>query len=124
MFTDRIKDFIERNPWKFAKSMPWWPHEYLIRERVDDEAMFVEMVEFIHAEGYVGKWYKQDRPYYKEGGKVYWIMGFDVSETTVINRADEKESYEYRAAHETLPHQLRKAKLESEGKSVDMRMVY
>jgi hypothetical protein len=124
IFTDRVRDFMARNPWTFAKTMRFWPHEYLVREKVDDEADFVAMVEFIHEHGYIGKWYKTDRPYYKQDGMVYWVMGFDVSETTIINRAKETDSYEHRAEKGTLPHQLKAKKTARLAEGTDMREVY
>ncbi len=51
-----------------------------------------------------GRFYAQVRPYFHEGGKVYWTMSADPEEVTLVNRCDEEQTYEARlAAGETLP---------------------
>ena len=47
-----LRIFIDSCRWTFAKTMPVWPHEYIVRERVDEE-LFVQLVEHIRAHGYV-----------------------------------------------------------------------
>jgi hypothetical protein len=48
--TDELKQFINTQNWTFAKTMPTWPHEYIVRERVD-EKLFVSLVEHIRQFG-------------------------------------------------------------------------
>ena len=33
--SDALRNFVETSKWTFAKTMPEWPHEYLVRDRVD-----------------------------------------------------------------------------------------
>ncbi|HPR74338.1 MAG TPA: hypothetical protein PLX41_11835 [Bacteroidales bacterium] len=42
-FTDKIKEFIQSVTWTFASTMPEWPHEYIVRYKVDKE-QFLQMV--------------------------------------------------------------------------------
>ena len=32
-----LRDFVDTAEWTFAKTMPEWPHEYIVRERVSDK---------------------------------------------------------------------------------------
>ena len=51
--SDALREFIDSSQWTFAKTMPEWPHEYIVRERVD-ENLFVQLVRHIRACGYEG----------------------------------------------------------------------
>jgi hypothetical protein len=97
-----LRDFVNREKWTYAKTMPEWPHEYIVRDRVD-EGLFVQLVEHIRAHGYQAHFYRKEITYFDEGGLVYWTMGAPVEETVIINRCKKESSYEYRMAHETLP---------------------
>ncbi len=52
-FPQDLLDFVNREKWTFAKTMPRWSHEYLVRDRVDQE-LFVQLVRHIRSEGYKG----------------------------------------------------------------------
>ncbi len=104
-FSRELKDFIDAERWTYAKTMPLWPHEYLVRERVD-AGLFVNLVSHIRANGYVGNFYSREITYFEEEGKVYWTMGAPIEETTIINRCRKEDSYEYRLKNGTLPEQL------------------
>jgi hypothetical protein len=82
--------------------MPTWPHEYIVRERVD-AALFVGLVEHIRAHGYEGKFYTKPITYFDEDGMVYWTMGAPVEETIIVNRCTKEQTYAYRLEHGTLP---------------------
>ncbi len=66
-FDPHIKDFIGQVTWTFARTMPDWPHEYIVRTRVDEE-LFVEMVNHIMAHGYQGYFYQRPITYFDQGG--------------------------------------------------------
>jgi|TARA_Y100000294_G_scaffold18996_1_gene16363 hypothetical protein len=102
--SEKLKQFIKHVNWVFAKTYATtWPHEYIVRDQVN-ESLFIELVEFIRANGYVGKFYKMDITYFDEDGMVYWTMGDPVETTTIINRCTKEQSYEYRLAHNDLPN--------------------
>jgi hypothetical protein len=101
-FPDDVRAFVDRERWTFAKTMTEWPHEYLVRDRVD-EGLFVRMVEHIRAYGYEGHFYQKTIIYYEEAGMVYWTMGAPVAETTIINRCRREDTYEARRKAGTLP---------------------
>ena len=99
---DALREFIDSSQWTFAKTMPEWPHDYIVRERVD-ENLFAQLVRHIRANGYEGKFYRKSITYYDDGGLVYWTMGAPLEETTIINRCRKEDSYEYRLLKGTLP---------------------
>jgi len=102
-FPPQLRNFVDRETWTYAKTMPKWPHEYLVRERVGDEELFVQLIEHIRAEGYEGTFYRKPITYYDEDGLTYWTMGAPVEETIIINRCKKEDTYEVRLANGTLP---------------------
>jgi hypothetical protein len=101
-FPDHLRAFVDRERWTFAETMPEWPHEYIVRDRVD-ESLFEDLVRHIRAHGHEGHFYAKVLTYYEEDGKVYWTMGAPVEETTIVNRCRSEDTYEQRLANETLP---------------------
>jgi hypothetical protein len=101
-FPDDLRRFLDREQWSFAKTMPTWPHEYLVRGRVD-EALFERTVVHIRSHGYEGRFYARPMTYFEENGLIYWTMGAPVEETVIINRCRKEDSFEYRSLHGTLP---------------------
>ena len=101
-FPQDIVAFINTENWTYAKTMPEWPHEYLVKMSVDTE-LFIKLVGYIRINGYQGKFYEKDITYYDEDGYTYWTMGAPVEETTIINRCLKENTYEYRSVNKTLP---------------------
>lgn len=89
---DDFKKFIGTRHWRFAKTMPQWPHEYSVRQFDDppeDQALFEEAVSFIRAQG-ERRWFEptgRSSVYLDIDGRQYWTMGAPIKETTIINRA-------------------------------------
>jgi len=101
-FADEITEFIETEKWTFAKTMPEWPHEYIVRERVD-ERLFLKMVEHIREFGYKENFYSEQYIFFEHNGLIYWTMGAPIEETIIINRTQKENSYEERLKNGTLP---------------------
>lgn len=101
---DALREFVNATPWTFAKTMPEWPHEYIVRDRVD-EALFVALVRHIRAHGYEGRFYSKSITYYEQDGMVYWTMGAPVEETIIVNRCRKEDTYEHRLSQGTLPRE-------------------
>jgi len=97
-----LRDFVDTAEWTFAKTMPEWPHEYLVRERVD-ENLFVRLVRHIRQYGFEGRFYQRTLTYFAEDGLLYWTMGAPIEETTIINRCKKEDTYECRLQKGTLP---------------------
>ena len=89
---DDFKEFISTRSWRYAKTMPQWPHEYATR-RFDDphqeQAVFEEAVAFIRANGERRKFEPTGKisVYLDIDGRQYWTMGAPIEETIIINRA-------------------------------------
>ena len=102
IFPEALRRFVDEEKWTFAKTMPKWPHEYLVRDRVDEE-LFKWLVMHIRTNGYEGRFYKMKITYYEEDGLLYWTMGAPLDKTTIINRCRVEDSYENRLKNGTLP---------------------
>lgn len=102
-FPTNLKAFVAEQKWKFAKTYALtWPHEYIVRDRVDEE-LFSQLVQHIRTHGYEGTFYRKTITYFDEDGMVYWTMGAPIEETTIVNRCKKEQSHEYRLRHGTLP---------------------
>ncbi len=99
---DVLRGFVDSIRWTYARTMPEWPHEYIVRERVDQD-LFVRLVVHIRGNGYEGKFYQKAITYYDDGGLTYWTMGAPVEETIIINRCWQEDTYEQRLLKGTLP---------------------
>lgn len=103
-----LRRFINDERWTFAKTMPDWPHEYLVRERVD-RRLFERVVKHIRSNGYESHFYQKKITYYEEDGLVYWTMGAPVEETIIINRCRKEDSFEARSAGENVERERNEA---------------
>lgn len=91
---DDARRYIAKVHWRFAKTMPRWPHEYTVREwRQDLDAQFCEFAALIRRAGIVKPWPRDSaspryrHTYLEIDGWEYWTMGEPISETGLINRA-------------------------------------
>ena len=86
MNLEQAKTFIRANKWKFASTMKFIPHWYVVRDRCDEE-QFVDFVRFIREHGVERRFGKRTFIYFDDDGFTYWTMGNPLPETTIINRA-------------------------------------
>ena len=93
--------FVENATWTFAKSMPEWPHSYIVRSKVDDD-LFVKLAEHKREYRYLGSFYQTKLTYFEEDGLIYWTMGNLIEETTIINRTAKENSYEERLKNDSI----------------------
>ena len=63
--------FVNETEWTYAKTMPEWPHEYIVRERVD-ETLFERLVRYIRTHGYEGRSTRRPLPTMAKGE---WCTG-------------------------------------------------
>ena len=73
-----LHDFVREAKWTFAKTMPQWPHEYIVRDRVDVN-LFEQLVRHIRANGFEEAFYQETFIYFEEDGLLYWTMGAPIS---------------------------------------------
>lgn len=72
----------------FAKTMPRFPHHYVVRKNWKHHISFDAVVQHIRDHGYPGRWGGQDYVYFHLNGLRYWTMGAPVDETIILNRAE------------------------------------
>ena len=89
---EAFRRFVGKRNWRYAKTMPQWPHEYTVRQFDDpqeDQALFERSVIFIRAHGERRKFEPTGKSsvYLDIDGRQYWTMGAPVEETIIINRA-------------------------------------
>jgi len=101
-FDTRLSEFIKTVSWTYAETMPEWPHEYIVKNCVDDK-LYNELVKHIRKYGYEGMFYQKSITYFDHEGMVYWTMEAPVEETTIINRCKNEATYEARLKKGTLP---------------------
>ena len=92
---DDFVAFIRSVPWRFAKTMPYLPHEYTLRRQSKElglESHFESAARFIRENGYRQRYGSKAYTYYDvpdEEGTTwqYWTMGAPYERTILINRA-------------------------------------
>lgn len=85
---NRIEKYISSVKWKYASSMPRWPHWYTVYEwDIDKYEEFVVFVKYIRECGYKEKFFKKELIYFVIGEYKYWTMGNPIDQTKLINRA-------------------------------------
>jgi len=72
-----------------------WPHEYIVRAKVDDN-LSDRIVQHIRGNGFEANFYDKLIKYFEEDGLLYWTMGSPIEKTTIVNRCKTKQSYDYR----------------------------
>ena len=84
--SEKAMAFVSQARWRYAKTMPKFPHEYTVREW-NDGTEFEEFIRYLLKNGEFRKEYFWKRIYFDLGEWYYWTMGESVEDTTVINRA-------------------------------------
>ena len=108
-----LREFVDSEEWTFARTMPEWPHEYMVRDRVDTQ-LFESLARHIREHGLEGRFYRRLLTYFAEDRLLYCTMGEPIEETTIINRCREQDSFENRLKYGTLPDDKRSHTNESE----------
>ena len=74
-------------PFRFAKTMPEIPHEYVVRSP-ENESDYFELFDVIRREGRIENWRCRPYRYWNRGdGYRYWAMTTDIALSEVINWA-------------------------------------
>jgi hypothetical protein len=70
-----ILGVIARLPFRFARTMPHMPHEYVLRADASNDADYVALYETIMRDGVIHWWRRQHARYlYPGDGWCYWSM--------------------------------------------------
>ena len=90
MTLENIKQILESKSYRFAKTMPEIPHFYTLKREWDNPKEFEMAVTYIRENGKKELWQDgQHYAYLYVNGWKYWTMGSSVSETILINRAED-----------------------------------
>ena len=90
---NKLREMIARCQWTFAKTMPWAPHEYIVRGKCPlTEEEFLYFIDMQRRFGVKEHWGKYFNPYLYIDDYKYWTMGAPVEETIIMNRAKVKQS--------------------------------
>ena len=85
---DKLREMIARCEWKFAKTMPFAPHEYIVKERCPLSAEEFEYYDNMQREYSIRERRgKYNNLYLYIDDYTYRTMGAPLEDTTVINRA-------------------------------------
>ena len=85
-----ITQILESKSYRFAKTMPEIPHFYTLKREWDNLKEFEKAVSYIRENGQKELWQDgQHYTYLYVNGWKYWTMGSPVSETILINRAED-----------------------------------
>jgi len=91
---EEIRAFIEAVEWRYAKTMPQWPHYYnVLRWNPDKREGFYKLVDAIFNHGYKEPWPRPpEKPirtvtYFNVDGWRYWVMSVKAEDVELINRA-------------------------------------
>ena len=85
----KIRKFIDAHYWTFAKTMPWMPHEYILKTE-DNEKQFLEIAIFIRKYGYLKPFGKnQVYAYFDVDEYCYWTINEAslIEMAKILNRA-------------------------------------
>ena len=91
MSLEKLRDFIEKQTWTFAKTYAdRAPHEYIVRHKcVGEDAEFMAMADYIAESGITMYFWDHPNKYILLDGRQYWVMkDSDDDPTIVINRAN------------------------------------
>jgi hypothetical protein len=91
MTAEEITAFIEAHNWRFARTMPHIPHEYVVKAQCRSAADFEAFVMHIRRHGYRAKFVGRSYVYFDwpVDGVIhqFWTMGEPLAATIIINRA-------------------------------------
>lgn len=89
----QVRSLLLGHDWHFAKTMPRNPHWYTRRREWGSDQLFVEVVKYMRAHGYVELWppnpalhWAREYTYLDVDEHQYWTMGDTLDGTILINR--------------------------------------
>lgn len=75
------RHFIKSQEWRFARTMPQWPHWYIVGGEGNRWRQFNRFANLIEEYGEEDRWGRQTFCYLRVGSYKYWVMD------NIINRA-------------------------------------
>jgi len=84
---EQVVKLLESATYKFAKTMPQWPHWYTLRQTWESSQDFESVVVFIRENGKTEKYMSKEYVYFYLNGYKYWTMEASPNQTILINKA-------------------------------------
>ena len=107
MDKEEFLQFVDQvtSKWRFAKSVPNWPHFYIVEKELTDQATFQVAKSFVKESGYDGKFFALDVRYLDANGWTYWAspLAKPLELQYMLNRCKSEFTYESLAKAEQLP---------------------
>ena len=92
---NRLRGYIARNKWIWARTYPTCPHEYIVRGKCTlSDQEFVYFVECQRRYGRHERWGKYNNQYLYIDGYKYWTMGDLIPNTIIMNRQKLFDEYD------------------------------
>jgi len=105
MDKEEFLQFVDQVKWRFAKSVPNWPHFYIVAKELTDQATFQLAKSFVKEFGYDGKFFDLDVRYLDANGWTYWAspLAEPLELQFMLNRCKSEFTYESLAKAGQLP---------------------
>jgi hypothetical protein len=105
MTEEEFQEFVCRVDWVFAKSIPNWPHFYIVEEELDDRETYGAARAFIRDNGYDGHFFDLVVRYFALGEWTYWSspLAKPFEEQYMINRCRTEYTWDTLAKAGELP---------------------
>lgn len=105
MNDEEFSGFVDQVSWRFAKSVPNWPHFYIVERELKDQAAIRAAKSFIRDAGRDGRFYDSEVRYYDSGGWTYWAspLSEPLESQHMLNRCKTEFTYESLAESGMLP---------------------
>ena len=88
---ERVSELLEQAEYRFAKTMPQYPHWYTLRDIWIQQRQFEAVVEAIRKYGTEREFLGRTYIYFDVGDWTYWTIGASPKKTVLINKAILKE---------------------------------
>ena len=88
---EQVANILGRQRYKFARTQPWNPHYYTLKDTWEDPTLYKAVIAWILENGELRKWGKKSNPprrYFACDGWRYWPMTTDPEESILLNRVD------------------------------------
>jgi hypothetical protein len=82
---DQARAYLAAQTWVFARTMPKWPHEYVLLTRSTDPWAHLLTVALIRQVGVKRRFAGRLHSYWQDGGHEYWTMR---PTDTILNRKE------------------------------------
>jgi hypothetical protein len=105
MDKEQFLKFVDQVDWRFAKSVPNWPHFYIVEEELADQTAFQAAKQFVKEFGYDGKFFDINVRYFEADGWTYWAspLAKPFESQYMLNRCKTEYTYDSLAKAGKLP---------------------